>query len=105
MLKLGRDFETLSAEERHQLRMALKKRRYTADFFRSLYRKKREKRYFQAMAQLQDSLGHMNDIVMTNHLLDRLSVARDRQRASDRLSAAAGIVARLAYAQLEKFGA
>ena len=73
--------------------MALKKRRYTADFFRSLYRKKREKRYFHAMAQLQDSLGHMNDIVMTDHLLDRLSVARDRQRASDRLSAAAGIVA------------
>jgi hypothetical protein len=35
----------------------------------------------------------MNDIVMTNNLLDRLSVARDRQRVSERLSAAAGIVA------------
>ena len=93
VLKLGRDFEKLSADERHQLRMALKKLRYTADFFRSLYRKKREKRYFHAMAQLQDSLGHMNDIVMTNNLLDRLSVARDRQRVSERLSAAAGIVA------------
>ena len=93
VLKLGTDFETLSAEERHQLRMALKKLRYTADFFRSLYRKKREKRYFQAIAQLQDALGHMNDIVMTNHLLERLSAARDRQRVSDRLSAAAGILA------------
>ena len=93
VLKLGRDFEELSADERHQLRMALKKLRYTADFFRSLYRKKREKRYFHAMAQLQDSLGHMNDIVMTNNLLDRLSVARDHQRVSEGLSAAAGIVA------------
>ena len=38
MLKLGRDFKNLSAQERHQLRIALKKLRYTAEFFRSLYR-------------------------------------------------------------------
>src|SRR5215467_11672788 len=32
-LKLGHDFSELSAEQRHQLRIALKKLRYTADFF------------------------------------------------------------------------
>jgi triphosphatase len=92
-LNLGRDFEKLSAKERHELRIALKKLRYTADFFRSFYRKKREKRYFHALAQLQNSLGHMNDILMANHLFERLSAARENQRASDRLSTAIGIVA------------
>jgi triphosphatase len=93
VLKLGRNFEKLSPEERHQLRIALKKLRYTADFFRSLYRKKREKRYIHSLAQLQNSLGNMNDIVMANHLFERLSAAREDQRASNRLSTAIGIVA------------
>jgi CHAD domain-containing protein len=93
VLKLGYDFEKLSAEERHQLRIALKKLRYTADFFRSLYRKQREKRYFRTLAQLQNSLGRLNDIAMANHLFQRLSAASEDQRASDRLSTAVGIVA------------
>jgi triphosphatase len=46
VLKLGRDFKKLSPQERHQLRIALKKLRYTAEFFRLLYQKKREKGYF-----------------------------------------------------------
>ena len=92
--KLGRHFKKLSARERHQLRIALKKLRYTAEFFRSLYQKKREKAYFRALAQLQNSLGRMNDIVVADHLLRRLSAAprRDR-RIPERLSTAARIVA------------
>jgi triphosphatase len=93
VLKLGYNFKKLSAEERHQLRIALKKLRYTADFFRSLYRKQREKRYFHALAQLQHSLGKMNDIVMANHLFEHLSAAREDQTASDLLSTGVGIVA------------
>ncbi len=92
VLKLGRDFKKLSAQERHQLRIALKKLRYTAEFFRSLYQKKREKAYFRALAQLQNSLGHLNDIVVAEHLLGRLSAARHDRRISDRLSDAARIV-------------
>ena len=46
VLKLGRDFEQLSPQERHRLRIALKKLRYTAEFFRSLYQKKREQFIF-----------------------------------------------------------
>src|SRR5262245_9024550 len=49
-LKLGRDFRRLSAEQRHQLRIALKKLRYTADFFGSLFPKKHAKPYFRALA-------------------------------------------------------
>jgi CHAD domain-containing protein len=88
-----RCFKKLSAQDRHQLRIALKKLRYTAEFFRSLYQKKREKAYFHTLAQMQNSLGHMNDIVVADHLLERLSAARVDQGSSDRLSTAAGIVA------------
>jgi triphosphatase len=92
--KLGRDFKKLSARERHQLRIALKKLRYTAEFFRSLYQKKREESYFRALAQLQSSLGHMNDIVVTEHLLRRLSAdARRDRRIPEPLSTAARTVA------------
>jgi CHAD domain-containing protein len=92
VLKLGRHFRKLSPRERHRLRIALKKLRYTAEFFRSLYRKKLKKAYFHALAQLQNSLGHMNDIVVADQLLARLSAARDDQRISDHLSTAIGIV-------------
>jgi CHAD domain-containing protein len=93
VLKLGRDFNKLSAEERHQVRINLKKLRYTAEFFRSLYRKKREEAYFHALAQLQNRLGHLNDIVVADHLLGRLLVAREGKRASEHLSVATGMVA------------
>lgn len=94
VLKLGRDIKKLSARERHRLRIALKKFRYTAEFFRSLYQKKREKAYFHALTRLQDSLGRMNDVVVADHLLKRLSSARHDQNTFDPLSTAAGTVAR-----------
>ena len=93
MRRLGHDFKKLSARERHQLRIALKKLRYTAEFFRSLYQKRHEKAYFHALAQLQSSLGHMNDIVVAEHLLRRLSAARHDRRIPERLSTAARTVA------------
>jgi CHAD domain-containing protein len=92
VLKLGRDFENLSPEARHRL-LALKKLRYTAEFFHSLYQKKRENAYLRALAQLQKSLGHMNDIVTAEHLLERLTAAREDQSISDNLPIAVGIVA------------
>ena len=92
--KLGRDFKKLSARERHQLRIALKKLRYTAEFFRSLYQKRHEKAYFHALAQLQNSLGRMNDIVVADHLLKRLSAAaRHDRKIPECLSTAARTVA------------
>ena len=88
-LKLGRGFSGLSAEQRHQLRIALKKLRYTADFFRSLYSKKQAKPYFRALAEMQDCLGHMNDVVVAEHLLERMTGARQRQRVFAQLPTAA----------------
>jgi triphosphatase len=91
-LKLGRDFSKLSAEQRHQLRIALKKLRYTADFFQSLYPKKHAKPYFHALAEMQNCLGHMNDVVVAEHLLERMTSGHQRQRVFARLLTAAGTV-------------
>jgi triphosphatase len=88
----GRDFTSLTGQERHQLRIALKKLRYTAEFFRSLYPKNVAEPYFGALAEMQDCLGHMNDVVVAEHLLDRLAAARQRQRALDNLPSAIGMV-------------
>jgi CHAD domain-containing protein len=91
-LKLGHDFSQLSAEQRHQLRIALKKLRYTADFFRALYPKKHAKPYFRALAEMQNCLGHMNDVVVAEHLLERMASVHQRQRVFAHLLTAAGTV-------------
>ena len=91
-LKVGRSFEKLSVQERHRLRIALKKLRYTAEFFRSLFRKKHEKKYMHALAELQNSLGLINDIAVADHLLGHIAASREHRRTHD-LCTAAGLVA------------
>jgi triphosphatase len=51
--KRGRAFENLTAPERHQLRIALKKLRYAAEFFGSLYPRKRTDKYIKALKRLR----------------------------------------------------
>ena len=75
--KRGRDLGTLSPEDRHQVRIAAKKLRYGAEFFGSLYTgKKAAKRhaaFVEALSELQDCLGDLNDIATGHELLDDLT--------------------------------
>lgn len=64
----------------------LKKFGYTSECFRLLYEGKREKAYFHPLAQLQKSLGHSNDIIEAEHLLEPLSISREMERIPNRLS-------------------
>ncbi|HYD31349.1 MAG TPA: CYTH and CHAD domain-containing protein [Azospirillaceae bacterium] len=70
--KTGTGFDELSSHERHQVRIALKKLRYAVEFFQSLYDEKPVRRYGQEMAELQDALGHLNDVATATRLLARL---------------------------------
>ena len=54
----------------HDLRLELKKFRYTAQIFRGLYPKVRRKPYFSALAKLQDQLGALNDAVVAQRLAE-----------------------------------
>lgn len=60
---------TLNSEERHEVRIDLKKLRYTLDFFECLYPQKQLQSFLTALAETQELLGHMNDLVTGEALL------------------------------------
>ena len=60
---------TLTGEERHEVRIDLKKLRYTLDFFESLYPQKQLQPFLEGLAETQELLGHMNDLVTGEMLL------------------------------------
>ena len=73
LLKTGKGIETLSIEQRHILRIAIKKARYASSFFAELYAKKSTKKYLKALKGLQESLGHLNDLATAERLMDELA--------------------------------
>jgi triphosphatase len=73
VLKRGRHFKRMSLEARHELRLAVKKLRYTADFFLPLFGAP-GKRYVRRLGRLQERLGRYNDAATTRQLLAGLHV-------------------------------
>lgn len=71
-IKLGCRFEQLSDEALHRLRISLKKLRYATEFFAALYGKDETKAYLDSLRQLQDDLGHLNDLAVAEHRLTDL---------------------------------
>jgi triphosphatase len=89
-LKLGDDFAGLAPEERHRLRIALKKLRYATEFFSSGYKKRPTARYLAGLKQLQDALGHLNDVAVAERLVGGLLERAGGDR--DALAQASGMV-------------
>jgi inorganic triphosphatase YgiF len=71
-LERGRDFAELSPEQRHRARIALKKLRYATEFFEALFPRKRTKPYLAALKDLQDDVGHFNDVAVAEKLIGSL---------------------------------
>ncbi|HET9629434.1 MAG TPA: CHAD domain-containing protein, partial [Novosphingobium sp.] len=69
----GHHLPDLPDTARHALRKDAKKLRYAAEFFGSLYgtggAKKQRRRFLEALEQLQDQLGRLNDHVVEQALL------------------------------------
>ena len=61
LLALGANMSHAAPEARHAARLAAKKLRYAADFFASLYPRKKTRAYRKALAALQEELGAWND--------------------------------------------
>ncbi|OGA06473.1 MAG: hypothetical protein A3H33_02410 [Betaproteobacteria bacterium RIFCSPLOWO2_02_FULL_65_20] len=59
--KRGEALSAAGAEERHRVRIGAKKLRYCAEFFATLFPQKKVRRYVEALAELQDALGLIND--------------------------------------------
>jgi len=92
VMKLGKGFNSLPTAKRHELRIAVKKLRYTTEFFRDLYPAKRAKPYLAALRDLQESLGHLNDVAVAEHLLAELTQATEAGGGSAACQRAAGKV-------------
>lgn len=69
--RLGARLDELELEERHDMRKALKKLRYTLEFFRPVFDRKTLKPFLRRLKRLQDVFGYLNDVVMA-HALVRL---------------------------------
>src|SRR5215207_5970201 len=113
--KRGRHLPELAPDERHRVRIAVKKLRYAAEFFAPLYegksRAKRARTFRDALGELQDRLGDLNDIAVAATMAEtagdgaapaaRLLAAEQEAHFDEHLAAAAK--AYKAFGESEKF--
>jgi inorganic triphosphatase YgiF len=88
--KRSRHFKQLKQEQRHRLRIALKRLRYTIDFLRDLFDHGEVKALEKRMKPLQENLGHLNDVHTAHTLTDEVS--RHVNEGGSEISRAGGIV-------------
>jgi inorganic triphosphatase YgiF len=60
-------------EERHRLRIALKKLRYASEALATLYDSDKVRPFVRRLKQLQDGLGEISDVRVAHHLVAELS--------------------------------
>ena len=84
MRRRGKSFDSLDAEQRHQLRIDIKKLRYTCEFFAGLVPKSRRgecKAFLGRVEEIQESLGKLNDIETARRLAQELGTGTDQEAA------------------------
>jgi CHAD domain-containing protein len=89
----GRHFKRLDPPSRHRLRIALKKLRYGAEFLAPLYPDKSVRHWLKPLKELQDLLGHLNDVAQVRGVVGRLLLEEAESAALQAdLSHAAGLL-------------
>lgn len=73
MRRLGERLSYAHPEQRHATRIAAKKLRYAAEFFANLYPHAKSDAFIRNLSRLQDRLGTLNDISITEKLLQQLA--------------------------------
>ena len=89
VIKRGRGLKAMSQDGTHRLRIALKKLRYAAEFYASLYKQEPAQRYLKQLKKLQDLLGLVNDAAQVRAMLGHLMLEE---------AASASVQADLSYA-------
>ncbi len=76
LTKRGKNLAALPPYARHQIRIDLKKLRYTADLFSGLFENRGKIRaYTRAAGKLQDQLGIFNDLIVANEMVTQLDTS------------------------------
>lgn len=89
--KMGRRALQGPSEAMHELRLEMKKMRYAAEFFGSLFEAKKAKAFAKAAARLQNLLGYANDFAVSAEQLAALLDSGGDSAGQD-LAKAAGVV-------------
>ena len=106
ILKRGRDLAALDATALHALRIDIKKARYAAEFFSSLYDEEAVHDYTTALARLQSLLGGLNDATTVERLCEEVrSVPETDSALLEAIGLARGWALATARAHLELLAA
>jgi inorganic triphosphatase YgiF len=89
--RLGESVDGLPLSALHRLRIQVKRLRYAGELLGSLYPERRRKRYLARLAELQDRLGQLADLVTVQRLLADLIERVAPERRPD-CARAAGFV-------------
>jgi triphosphatase len=89
--KLGQNLDRLNAEQRHEMRKALKNLRYQTEFFAPLFERRDTRRFIEQLKTLQDVFGYINDVRMASRLIE---VQERRDAGIDAARAAAYTIGR-----------
>jgi len=79
----------LDTDKRHQLRIELKRLRYTAEFFAPLFPAKAVTPFLERLSKLQDLFGALNDAATSEHILRRINEHAGARGGPERAEAAA----------------
>jgi CHAD domain-containing protein len=92
--KVGK-LDKLDVQERHRLRIAVKKLRYATDFFAGLSKAKAKKarsRFVKELKALQDALGRLNDIAVHEKLARQFARPTKRSKKLPQKAFAIGLL-------------
>jgi triphosphatase len=90
--KRSRHFRRLPARGRHRLRIAVKKLRYAVELLDSLYDRRDIRPFVKRLKELQDELGHANDVRVAYGLV--IELGRTAPRVESMVDAGAQMLAR-----------
>lgn len=88
--KRSRQFNKMSHQQRHKLRISLKKLRYTIEFLEDLFDRDAVRALEKHLKPLQEDLGRLNDVRTAHQLVDEVS--RHVNEGGSDISRAGGIV-------------
>ena len=92
LVKQGRRLTSATPEKRHKFRIAVKKLRYTSEFFASLYGRKKSRAMIKDLSRLQSTLGDLNDLAVTERQLETVVYQAIAHPAHDDIIKAMGVV-------------
>ena len=87
--KRAKHLSSLNVQQRHRLRIALKKLRYSAEFFAPIFPAKAVSEFLERLSKLQDLFGALNDAAMAETILRRINEHAGERGGMELLEASA----------------